>query len=554
MALLFAFIFFLSGAIPGALLYVARPEPRDISMFQFVYQDTPVLLLGAVLLLFLMRWAPAVVWPRFAGNTRAFAAGAAVFAAIAGYAGAYFAALNFPLSMDEFMVVFDADIFRGGHLLAPVAPEWQSMTQALQPIFMFDAKGPLWSSDYLPVNALLHAGMSFAGDRALTAPLLAAIAVIALYGVARLLWPRRPDAALVAVVLLITSSQFIVTAMTPYAMTAHLAFNLVWLWLFLRNTGASHGGALAVGFAATGLHQLVFHPLFAAPFVLSLWLGRRWRLAVLYTIGYAAICLFWVLYRSLIVSDFAGVEGGGLSAFVAQGLSMLDLNLATMTYMPRNLFRFIAWQNPFALVLFIAALYQTRRWLFPLPQLLAGLVLTFFFVLFVVPYQGHGWGYRYMHGLLGSFVLIGTFAWVHFGPEAARMRTAFVACSVFALAMLPVRAWQMHSFTEPYANAAAAIRASDAEVVLVDPTDIWFGGDFVRNDPYLRTRPKVLVLNYLTQAQIALLCRDYKVAVFDKTTAVMFGVPANPRKYPHIEKMRAFMAEQNCGMQFEGVR
>jgi hypothetical protein len=39
-------------------------------------------------------------------------------------------------------------------------------------------------------------------------------------------------------------------SMTPYAMSAHLALNLVWLWLFLRNTAASHAGAIAVGFLA----------------------------------------------------------------------------------------------------------------------------------------------------------------------------------------------------------------------------------------------------------------------------------------------------------------
>jgi hypothetical protein len=46
-------------------------------------------------------------------------------------------------------------------------------------------------------------------------------------------------------------------------MTAHLTLNLIWLCLFLRNDKIGHGAAIAVGFLASGLHQLIFHPLVA---------------------------------------------------------------------------------------------------------------------------------------------------------------------------------------------------------------------------------------------------------------------------------------------------
>jgi hypothetical protein len=337
--------------------------------------------------------------------------------------------------------------------------------------------------------------------------------------------------------------------MTPYAMTAHLAFNLLWLWLFLRNTPSSHGGALVVGFAATGLHQVVFHPLFAAPFVLSLWLGRRWRLAAAYTIGYAAICLFWILWRDLLIADQSpGGETEGASAFLTLVMALLKFNGGSLVYMPRNLVRLIAWQNPFALVLFCLACAGVRRWRFPLPQLLAGIVLTLLFVLVLVPYQGHGWGYRYLHGLLGSISLIAAFAWIEFtGAEAARMRGALVICSIFALATLPLRAFQMKSFTEPYAKASAAIAKSGADLVFVDPSDIWFGVDFMRNDPYLRTTPKILALNNLKEADILRLCAENRIAVFDVSTARRYGVPSFVRKYPRNEKLRALMAQRGCG-------
>ena len=92
-------------------------------------------------------------------------------------------------------------------------------------------------------------------------------------------------------------------------MPAHLAFNLAWLWLFLRGGKAGHAGAIAVGFLATGIHQLIFHPMFVAPFVLQLWLRRRWGLGALYTLAYAAICLFWIEYWPL-ASWVSGVAPG----------------------------------------------------------------------------------------------------------------------------------------------------------------------------------------------------------------------------------------------------
>jgi hypothetical protein len=474
---------------------------------------------------------------------------AALFAGIVGYAGAHLVALNYPLSVDEFMAVFDAAIFRGGHLLAPLPAEWQELAKALQPIFLLDPKGAaFWSSSYLPVNAALHAVFAMLGDRALTAPVLAVAAVMAVYGVARLLWPSRPDAAVVAAVLLATSSQFLVTAMTPYAMTAHLALDLVWLWLFLRNTGASHGGAMVVGFAATGLHQLIFHPLFVAPFVLGLWVQRRFRLAALYTLAYAAICLFWVSYWGLIL-PVTGGDAGGVSALFARAFSMLGVDAATFAFMIRNMVRFIAWQNPATLILFIAALASVRKWQSPLPQLLGGLVLTIVAMAVILPYQGHGWGYRYLHGLLGSISLIAAYAWVSAAEgQAARLRTILAACTIFAVVILPVRAWQVHDFTRPYARAYDAIRTADADIVIVDGTEIWFGGDLVRNDPYLRNTPKVLFLNSLTADDIPGLCNGRRVAMFGREDAARFGIIlVPPIAGTSKEDLRNLMMAQGCG-------
>src|SRR6185369_7896650 len=140
--------------------------------------------------------------------------------------------------------------------------------------------------------------------------------------------------------------QLLVTAMTPYAMSAHLALNLAWLWLVLRGGKLGHGAAAGVAFLATGLHQIVFHPLFAAPFVLELWLARRWKPALLHTCAYAAIGLFWTLFPALHFHAFgtqsvatAAAGGYGIAPRALQLLAAFDLG--GLGLMAKNLVRFV---------------------------------------------------------------------------------------------------------------------------------------------------------------------------------------------------------------------
>jgi hypothetical protein len=101
----------------------------------------------------------------------------------------------------------------------------------------------------------------------------------------RFLGDDRMGAGL-AVLLLATSGQVIFTGMTAYAMPAHLFFNVVWLWLFLIDRRGTDLAALAVGFMAMGLHQSLFHPMFAGPWFLLLLWQRRWGRLALFALPY----------------------------------------------------------------------------------------------------------------------------------------------------------------------------------------------------------------------------------------------------------------------------
>ncbi|MGH7023728.1 MAG: hypothetical protein ACREEB_09070, partial [Caulobacteraceae bacterium] len=293
---------------------------------RFLRDDDIWLLAGvtAAMLALPLAWAPARVLARRLKGTvppKVVVASAAVLVAAVAWAGASLVFGGYPLSRDEDMVGFGASILAHGQVWAPLAPGWRAFAAALEPEFVrFSAGAAFWRPAYLPGNAALLALARGAGLARLLNPALAAVSVLAVFAIARRLWPDRPGRALVAALLLATSSQLLITAMTPYAMTAQLAFNLAWLWLYLRGGRAGHAGALAVGFVATGLHQLVFHPLFVAPFVLQLWLDRRWRMAALYTLAYAAICLFWLDFAPLTLAAAGGAAPvGGVGGARALG-------------------------------------------------------------------------------------------------------------------------------------------------------------------------------------------------------------------------------------------
>jgi hypothetical protein len=540
---------------------VSRAE-RIAEVF-FYLQDLPAL--GAAALFWIVaRFAPGfgLQPPATTTRARAIALGGAAFAVAAAFIGARLVYQGYALSMDEFMAGFDAAIFQHGYLAAPLDAVWRPFARPLQPIFALPVRGTaFWTSNYLPVNAAFRAVFGALGAPALTNALWAGVAVLATFGTARKLWPARPDAAAVAVLLLVTSTQFLIAAMSPYAMTAHLALNMLWLWLFMQRKAAFDLAGVAIAFLATGLHQLIFHPLFAAPFVLHLWLSRQWRRAALITLAYLAICLFWASYWRLaygvlgVPPAAAEAVGGGLlvdrvaallAAFEPGGLGVMAKNLA----------RFVAWQNPLAIALAGLGLASAVRAGGVLRALVAGFALTLVVMFIVLAFQGHGWGYRYVHGFLGGVSLVAAHAWVtRVAPDPAqtapRARWLLSASIVFVLAvLLPLQAYQAYAWIRPYAEASRRIAAAPADIVFVDARGLWYGADLVRNDPFLRNRPKVMALGSLSEAQVAFLCQRYRIAVFDRASEAARGIRFtrnNARLEAHLIALRQQMRRMGCG-------
>jgi len=430
-------------------------------------------------------------------------------------------------------------------------------------MYMLPLPDNAWASSYLPVNAALRALGRLVHADWLVNPLLSAFSIVAVYVVGRRLWPERPEVAPIAAALLGTSAQLIVMSMTAYAMPGHLAFNLAWLWLFLRGGRSGHAGAIAVGFLATGLHQLLFHPVFVAPFVLQLWVRRRWALAGLYTVAYGAIVLFWVEYWPLAswISGISQAAADGQSTggafFVDRVSDVLDhLYWRNIGVMGECLTRFVSWQNLLTAPLFlIGALWsvRTKGWLRPL---VLGVLLTLIAVGVATPTQTHGWGYRYLHGLLGSISLVAAWCWSRLTEALTPQKRAAatvglaIACAVSLAVLTPIRALQAWAYVRPYAAANAAVQSAKAEVVVIDhDSDVLFDmGTLVRNDPLLVHSPKVMALVAIDGDTLRELCEDHpNVLVFNGQTAQAYGIDTVPwRRDLGVARLRALMVQLGC--------
>ncbi|MFE1598716.1 hypothetical protein [Methylobacterium sp. ID0610] len=518
---------------------VGLRRDATITSFYFARDLIGLAALAAILVAAALLRAPPALggWLGLAARPRATAVVLALVVAVAALAGTALVFDGTPIAYDEVMAEFDAAIFRSGRLIVALPAEWRAFLPALLPYFNLPVPGDgAWVSAYLPVAAMLRAGLGAVAHPAVTNPLLAAVAVVALIAVARRLWPGRPDAAILAGLLLVTAPQVLFTAMTAFAMTAHLALNLVWLRCFLRGGRLGHGGAAVIGFLACGLHQVVFHPLFALPFLVGIVLRRHWGLAAFYAAIYAASGAVWILYWQGVLTlaglgrEGAATVGGGYLlarlATMVEGFGWVGLNL-----MIKNLLRFVAWGSPLLLPLAALSWPALRRGEGVARPLAAGIGLTLVAMLVLMPLQGHGWGYRYLHGLVGSACLLAAQGWVSLTARCdtgrrREMAAAFgAACAASLLLVVPARALEIRAFVRPYASAIRAITTTDADFVVVDDRGLMaYGADLVRNDPFLRNRPMVLLLDRLDAAARAELCRRGSVAIFTPVDGARLGI------------------------------
>ena len=501
----------------------------------FRRQDMPALLLaiGGLLtagaLLWRERGAPGERGGDWALKGRVVGALITLFA-LAAWAARYALFGDYALSRDEQVAEFGAATLRDGLIGRPIPAEWIDYRRAIMPEF-FSPFGAdhVWTSAYLPVNSAFRALCAWMGDANLAGPLFLVIGLVAVWRVALRLFSGRSDAVAVTMLLTLTSAQLLVTGMTPYAMTGHFALNMLWLALVLRDDRAGHIGAALVALLLGGMHQWHFPLLFLAPFLLWFALQRRWLVLAFHALVLLVMVGLWAKLWPAFLLDHLGPPADVMpAAGVADKLGSLMARLEKWRPL-LHVARFMAW-NPVLLVPLALTGMAMIRWrealrgeTVMLPLALGGLAVT---VLAID--QGYGWGYRYLHGYIGSFALLAGYAWTRLGQTSLRPVYAASLVTVLTASFLAVRA---HDYVAPYQQSHAMILRAHADVVLVDP----------------RGRPVVMNMGMLKRATLDRLCDRYNVVVFDKRHFLPLGVGAVNWGSSHIAALRAHMAERDCG-------
>lgn len=472
--------------LAAATLAAITPVKPNLTIFYLRNQDIWLLLSAALLLAIGTAGLSHRDTPLVATNRMLLAI--SVTAAAVALIGHHVILLGYNLSRDEQMADFDASIFLSGQLFVTLPEFWRDHSDALNTTFMQPATHrQAWVSSYLPLNAAFRAMFEMLGAAELAGPSFIALSAVALIGCVRRIWPNDRELPLVALLLLTGSGQVLFAGMTAYAMPAHLAMNLCWLWLFLHRNWRTDVGALLIGFIAVGLHQSHAHPLFAAPILFMLLLEREWRRAAIYFLGYCLIGAFWTLWPHWMAAHLAAADGGVPYADMYQ-IAMRQME-DRWSKMAANLFRFIAWQHILLLPFAIVGLWSARRNRLAL-GLTGGIVLTLAIRVAILPYQGHGFGYRYLHGLIGNFILLALFGWKALVPLRPQWRSLFLRMTITGwLLILPLQAWMAHRFYAPFAEVSSRIDALNADYAVIGVFDAPYSTDLVINSAFLTNRP-----------------------------------------------------------------
>jgi hypothetical protein len=211
-----------------------------------------------------------------------------------------------------------------------------------------------------------------------------------------------------------------------------------------------------------------------------------------------------------------------------------------------NLMRFLAWQNLALLPLLVAAVPVAMRGRSLAGALLLGIVLWLVIVMILLPYQGLGWGFRYLSPYLGSFALLAGFGYRELarrlGAQADGLALSLSA--ITALVAIPALLVTTHAFARPYLSLEKLVARQDTPFVVIDtavsnPAD---GGwavhplDQVRNLPDLHNRPLRFSGNRVNAELIGRLCDMGPVTMITRNDMHRVGFGLNvPEQSPRFE-------------------
>lgn len=433
-------------------------------------------------------------------------------------AGALFVYRAYPLSMDEYTVLFQSEIFAAGRLAGQFPPElldWL-IPKAIQGKFLKpDSYTGAVAATYWPGFSLLLAPFTLLGVPWLLNPLIGGATVLVMHRIGLALFGTKESAGYVAL-LTLASPAVTVNALSYYTMPAHLLANALYLLLLLKPTVKKALLAGLVGSIALVLHNPIPHMFFALPWIV--WLafqpGGRKLIGSL-AAGYLPLCLLigfgWAMYldRLKLVTRYGEVAAP--AGLVEMVLSRMRLILEWF-YEPSLALHILGfaklwvWAVPALIVVAALGAWRLRRerglWV-----AIAASGLATYVGYFYVPFdQGHGWGYRYFHQ---AWLVLPLFAVAALRNRPQPALSGYLAgCALLSLVLLTsFQALQVNTFIARHMKQLPVVSAK-VRVVIINPLSGYYAWDLVQNDPFLRN-PVILLLSRGAPADRAMMAKVF---------------------------------------------
>ena len=500
------------------LLYTGFPQvPERQYIFDYLLrkQDMP----GAALVIFIAiaaAWAPLAR----AGLALVEAVGrkpwtTALITFLVLCAGQLLVAKNHALAGDEHLILLQARAFAAGGLTAQFPPElvsWVVPRPYLNLWLYASAQTGAVVSVYWPGFALLLAPFALLGVSWACNALLASGALLLIGRLAGRL-TGAPQAAGWAMLLTLASPAFSGMALGYFSMTAHLFFNLLFVWLLLERRLLLAGVA---GSFALVLHNPWPHFLFALPWIGWIaWHDGRHALLRLIA-GYAPLALvigggWWLLMRKVQGPLWFAPQGDEAIFYWQLQLTRVFTfpDAATLAKRAAELVKLWLWTVPGLPALMAAGWWLIRR---QAPLRLVGLSFATLLGGYLIVWfdQGYGWGVRYLHPALAALPLLGAAAIVRVQNETLRRYAAAAALLSLALAV-PFRGMQIESFMSEHLSRRPPFEKDVRQIVFVTPDYPHYTQDFVQNDPFLRS-PVIFMLSRGRSADEKLLRERFPAA------------------------------------------
>jgi hypothetical protein len=290
-------------------------------------------------------------------------------------------------------------------------------------------------------------------------------------------------------------------------------------------------------------------------------LERRWRLLLFYIAAYTAIVLFWLewplwiashgaMSAQSIVCDRAGAcsPSAGFAARL-HGV-VTTFGIQHLWHTAANLIRFVCWQHPLLVPLGLFGAVSCWR-SEPLVRALAvSFLLPTVVAAIIVPWQGHGWGYRYLHPVLGNAVLLACYGLHRLESAGLSMRRPLIATTAVAIFLVPIHALMAARIVAPFVQINNDLAGIPADVVIVDSRTVPYSQDVVLNKFDLSNRPILLQSTHLKPEDMSKICEHATVAFYDNPRLApitqMFSIPDPGPPSAEIEALHNAARRSGC--------